>query len=175
MLSPKLRILLIIIFISFGIITLFTDVSLYIPFAFGLTACILLLGHFRHGPILGVLSSLRTGNINQAENLLASIKRPEWLSPRFLTYYYFANSLVASHRQDVEMAGVHSQKALDLGYLQPKEQIILLYNLARVAYEKKDYVESNQKLQQLLQLPIDDLQIKQRAEELELALKKIMN
>lgn len=173
MISPKLRLALIVIFIICGFAALFTQIGNYVVFAFFATSAILLMGHFRHGPMLGILVSLRKGNIPRTEQLLNSIKRPEWLSPRYQAYYHFATALVASHAQDIETAEKHSKIALDLNYLQDKEQGILLYNLARVAFEKKEWEQSKTKLSALKALSLDDLHLKQRTSELEEALKKI--
>lgn len=173
MISPKLRFILIILFVICGIAAPFAEVGKYVIFAFWATAFILLMGHFRHGPILGILVALRKGNIPQAQQLLNSIKRPQWLSPRYQAYYHFATSLVASHQQDVEIAGKHAQIALDLNLLQNKEKGILLYNLARVAFEKKDWESSKSQLSALKALGLDDLHLKKRMEELETALNNV--
>lgn len=173
MISPKLRLLLIIIFVICGFTALFTQIGNYVVFAFLATSLILLLGHFRHGPMLGILVALRKGNILRTEQLLNSIKRPEWLSPRYQAYYHFATALVASHAQDVETAGKHSKIALELGYLQDTEKGILLYNLARVAFEQKEWEQSKMQLKTLKALSLDDLHLKQRTTALEEALKNI--
>ncbi len=171
MISSKLRLLLIFLFLVCGVVSAIAPLDQYITFAFFATAIILLLGHFRHGPMLGVLLSLRKGNIPKTEILLNSIKRPEWLSARYQAYYHFALSLVASHKQDIESAGTHSLKALESDYLQNKEKVILHYNLARVAYEKQDWETAKTQLNKLRELQIEDLHLKKRIEELEEALK----
>ncbi|BDS10627.1 hypothetical protein [Aureispira anguillae] len=173
MISPKLRLFLIFLFIICGFGVLIAQIGTYVVFAFWATALILLMGHFRHGPMLSILFALRKGNIPQAEQLLNSIKRPEWLSPRYQAYYHFAMALVASHQQDIDTAEKHSEIALKINLLQNKEKGILLYNLARVSFEKKDWENSNVKLQQLKDLGVDDLHLKKRIEELETALKSI--
>ncbi|MCH2021178.1 MAG: hypothetical protein MK207_01760 [Saprospiraceae bacterium] len=171
MISSKLRLLLILLFLICGLVSVIAQLDHYITFAFFTTAIILLLGHFRHGPMLGVLLNLRKGNIPQTESMLNSIKRPEWLSSRYQAYYHFALSLVASHKQDFESAKVHSLKALESGFLQNKEKSILYYNLARVAYEKKDWDTAKNQLNTLEELKIEDLHLKKRIQELEEALK----
>lgn len=173
MITPKLRLILIVLFVISGIAAPFAQLGAYVTLAFWATALILTMGHFRHGPMLGILVALRKGDIPQAERLVNSIKRPQWLSPRYQSYYHFANSLIASHQQDIDSAGEHAEKALSLGYLHHKEQGILRYNLARVAYEKKDWETSKTQLQELKNLSLDDLHLKKRMEELEQALQQI--
>jgi len=173
MISPKLRLVLIVLFVICGIIAPFAQLGSYVIFAFWATAFILLMGHFRHGPMLGILVALRKGDIPQAEQLINTVKRPEWLSPRYQAYYHFANSLVASHHQDVDAAEQYSKTALELGYLHTKEKGILLYNLARVAFERKEWDKSKAQLAQLKALAVEDLHLKKRIEELELALNNV--
>ncbi len=172
MFSPKLRLILIFLFFICGLAAPVAGLDLYVTFAFIATAIILLLGHFRHGPILKILFSLRKGNITQAEHLLNTVKRPEWLSPRYKAYYHFSLSLVASHQQDTEGAHMHSLKALELGQLQDKEIGILYYNLARVAFENQDWEAAGEQLDKLKKLEVKDLHLKKRIEELEEALKQ---
>lgn len=158
-----------------GIVSPFAELGSYVTFAFIATALILLMGHFRHGPMLGILVNLRKGNIPKAEQLLNTVKRPEWLSPRYQAYYNFAQAMVASHQQDIESAEEYSNKALDLGYLHTKEKGILLYNLARVAYERKEWANSSKRLDELKEMKVDDLHLKKPIEELEAALKAVNN
>lgn len=172
MLSPNLRLLLIGVFFIGGVISIAASLGLYVSIVFFLTAAILLLGHFRHGPVLAVLMALRRGKVGQAEELLQTVKRPDWLSKRYRTYYYFATSLVATHRQDVNGAEQYAELALQEDYLQPREQAILVYNLARVEFERNNWARSRQHLSNLDQLPIDDLHLKERVQELHNALDK---
>lgn len=172
MIFLKLKPAFIILFIICGIIALFAQLGSFVTFAFWATAVILLMSHFRHGPMLGILLALRKGDIPQAEQLINSIKRPTWLSPRYQAYYQFANALVASHHQDVDAAEQYSKTALELGYLHVKEKGILMYNLARVAFERKDWEKSKTQLAALKELSVEDLHLKKRIEELEHALKQ---
>jgi hypothetical protein len=172
MISPKLRIVLIVLFVICGIVAPFAQLGSYVIFAFWATALILLMGHFRHGPMLGILVALRKGDIPQAEALINTVKRPDWLSPRYQAYYHFSNALVASHHQDIDAAEKHSTTALELGYLHVKEKGILLYNLARVAFERKEFDKAKKQLAELQTLSVEDVHLKKRIEELEQALNK---
>lgn len=166
MISPKLRLALVGIFFIFGIIAPFAQLGYYLTFAFIGTALILLMGHFRHGPILSILGALRRGKLQQAETLVHSIKRPEWLSPRFKAYYHFANSLLAANRQDAISSKEEAEIALGSGHLHENEQAILRYNWARSSYEQQDWTDCRIQLELLQQLSVKDLHLKKRIEEL---------
>lgn len=170
MFSPTLRLILIAVFLVGGVAALVTQLGTYVVIAFFTTAAILLLGHFRHGPMLAILMSLRKGKIGDAEKLLASIKRPNWLSKRYQAYYFFAHSLVATHRQDQTSSVEYAQLALNLNQLHDKEKGILVYNLARMAYQNNDLEAAKQHLETLKGLAVDDLHLKKRVGELEAAL-----
>ncbi|MGH1339725.1 MAG: hypothetical protein ACRBFS_26640 [Aureispira sp.] len=170
MFSPTLRLILIAVFLIGGFAALFAQLGAYIVIAFFMTAIILLLGHFRHGPMLAILMALRKGKIGDAEQLLTSIKRPNWLSKRYQAYYYFSNSLVATHRQDTAAAIDFANLALGLEQLHDKEKGILVYNLARMAYQGNNFETAQQHLSTLKGLSVDDLHLKKRVEELETAL-----
>lgn len=172
MISPKLRLLLIGLFLVCGVVSIFAQLGGFVTFAFFMTAAILLLGHVRHGPILAVLMALRQGKVQRAEELLQSVQKPDWLSKRYRSYYYFSTSLVATHREDVGTAEQYAQLALQENYLQPREQAILVYNLARAEFLGNNIAGARARLDELAQLPVDDLHLKQRVEELEEELSK---
>ena len=175
MISPRLRLILFFVFFICSILAIVTQMGNYVTFVFIITAFILILGHFRHGPVLNVLVALRKGKINDAELLLAGIKKPEWLSSRFKSYYYFSLALIASHKQNPEDALNYSQQALKLNFLQDNEKAILYYNISRSLFEKRDFSASANQLSLLKSFNITDLHLKKRIEELDNALKKELN
>ena len=169
MISPKLRLLLVLLFVVCAIICLVLKIW-YAAITLVATALILLLGHFKHGSMHMVLHALRGGKIQEAQQLIGNIKRPDWLSPRFKAYYYFALSVIATYSQDIDAAAANAKKALESGNLPSNEQGILYYNLARTAYEKQAWSESKKHLASLKQTEVQDLHLKKRIEELEQAL-----
>ncbi|MCP4438870.1 MAG: hypothetical protein GY810_07985 [Aureispira sp.] len=170
MFSSKIRWLLVFIFVITAIIAPFTDMGIWVALVFLLTATILVLSHFKFGTVLKARAALGQANVDKAEELLNEIKRPEWLSKRYQAYYHFVRSLIASFRQDADVAAEHSNKALAYQNLRTEEIGILRYNLARAAYEKRDYPNAKKELKLLRELKVEDLHLKKRVEELEHAL-----
>jgi tetratricopeptide (TPR) repeat protein len=171
MISPTLRFILMIAFFIGGFVAIFMQLGNTIAIVFFATALIMLLGHFRYGPMVSILLALRQGKIARADELLQSIKRPNWLSNRYQGYYYFAQSLVATHQKDVDSATSYANLALKINTLHDKERAILVYNLARMAYEHGDYAQAQQHYLTLQGLSVEDLHLKKRVAELEVALK----
>ena len=77
---------------------------------------------------------------------------------------------MATHRQDVNGAEQYATLALAEDYLQPREEAILVYNLARVAFERQNWKRSREHLVDLDRLLVDDLHLKERVQELRDAL-----
>ncbi len=172
MLSPKIRFVVIAFFLICGLATIFLGVGGLPTIAFWGTSLILLIGHFRHGSILQVLHALRSQEIEKAKELLQTIKRPDWLNKRFKGYYYFCLSLIATYSQDLDAADSNAQKALEIGNLPEEEQAILFYNIARAAFEKKKWKKAKKQMEKLMQIPIKDLHLKKRRDELQTILQK---
>lgn len=170
MILSNIRWLLIAIFLVTGIIAPFTDMGILVSVVFFATAFILILSHFKFGTVLMARVALKQANIDKAEELLNQIKRPNWLSRRYQAYYYFVRAVIASFRQDANSATEYSSKALEYQSLGEHEVTILRYNLARAAYEKRDYSNAKVELKNLQQFNIEDLHLKQRIEELAQAL-----
>lgn len=170
MVLSNLRWLLITIFLVTGIVAPFTDMGIWVALVFFATATILLLSHFKFGTVLRARVALGQANVDKAEELLNQIKRPNWLTKRYQAYYHFVRALIASFRQDANLAMEHSNKALAYQALGGQEIGILRYNLARAAYENRNYANAKAELKNLQKLNIEDLHLKKRIEELEHAL-----
>lgn len=166
----NLRWLFVLIFLVTGVIAPFTDMGIWVALIFFATAAILILSHFMFGTVLRARVALGQANVDKAEELLNQIKRPNWLTKRYQAYYYFVRALIASFRQDANLAMEYSNKALAYEALGGQEVGILRYNLARAAYENQNYANAKTELKNLQELNIEDLHLKKRIEELEDAL-----
>lgn len=164
------------VFLLFAFISpILLNWSFHFVLIFLFTAIILVFSHFKHGPILSILLALKKGNISKAQQLLESIQRPQWLNKRYLSYYYFAKALLASHKQDANEAIQFSEKAIASPYLQEHEKSMLRYNLSRSYFEQKDFTASRKQLEMIQISSLKDLFLKQRVEQLSEALKNQSN
>lgn len=166
MIHPRFRLILVGVFFVSAILSFFNELGLAVSLTLLFTSFLLGIGHFKHGSVLAILIALKRGQIEKAESLLASIKRPQWLTKRYQAYYHFSHSVIASFVNDLDRSKIHAQKALELKRLPDNEEGILLYNMARVAYEKNDIESCKEHLLQFEGKKIKDLHLKKRVEEL---------
>lgn len=138
-------------------------------------AALILYSHFRQGNIIPALMALRNGNIPGAEEALASIKRPDFLSKRYQAYYYFVSGLIDFYYKRIAEGCANLEKAVDLGLKNKTELSITHLNIAQGAYMQKDYEKSRKHMELCMAQNPSDLHVKQRLEELEQLLNKQNN
>lgn len=176
MFFTRIRLIMAAVFLLFAFISpILLKWSYHFVLIFLFTAVILIFSHFKHGPILSILLALKKGNISKAQQLVESIQRPQWLNKRYLSYYYFAKALLASHKQDAIEAIQFSEKAIASPYLQEHEKSMLHYNISRSYFEQKDFAASKEQLELIQLSSLKDLFLKQRVEQLKEALKNESN
>lgn len=166
MTHPRFRLILVVIFLISAILSFINQLGLTVSLTLLFTSLLLFIGHFKHGSVLAVLMSLKKGQIDRADTLLGSIKKPDWLTKRYQAYYHFSHSVIASFKKDLERSSKHAQLALDLKRLPENEEAILIYNMARVAFERNDFTRCKDHIAQLHDKNIKDLHLKKRIEEL---------
>lgn len=170
MLTKRIRLILIFVLFAGGIVALFSDP--YLAIVLWAVSLVLILGHLRHGSMIGVLRALGQGRSDKAERLLAEISRPDLLSRRYRAYYHFARGLLATQRKEHETVKVAFNKALEIGLKGRQERAVSYLSLARVAYTEKDRENAKNYLEKTKENQTKDLFLKRRIEELEAALKR---
>ena len=140
--------------------------NLYVGIMALLLALLMIYSHFKQGNIVPALMALRNGNIPAAEQALASIKRPDYLSKRYQGYYYFASGLVDFYHKRIAQGCENLEKALTFGLKNKTELSITHLNIAQGAYMQKDYEKSRKHMELCQAQNPTDLHIKQRLEEL---------
>ena len=131
---------------------------------------IILLTHFLFGNVLLAFKKLNQGKVEEAENLLLQIKRPNWLlkSPR--AYYYFTLGLIDLQKKKTGFGETHLKKALDLGLRTPTDNALAALNIAHINFVKKEFKIANEYRIKAAAFNSTDLMIKENLEKLEKAL-----
>jgi len=169
MLYSRLRLILIALFLIIGVV-LHVLVGIGSAWYLYAGAVILLATHFLFGTVWLAFSQLKKGNLALAENLIADIKKPEWLLPRHRAYYHFTKGMILLKREKVELAQPHLEQSLELGLRTPTDKALVNLNLAHLHYVEQRLNEAEQYLEAAKELPTDDLLIQQNIEQLEKAL-----
>lgn len=167
----KIRLLLILLCGVGGSVAFFFDK--WLSLALWVSAMLLMLMHFRFGPIVGVLRALGRGDVDGAEAMLNGIKRPEWLAKTYKAYYHFARGLIAFRRNEVENGKQCFLTAMDIGLPGKYERAISSLNLAHAYYIEKNKEKTLEYLQKAREIKSDDLFLKNRIEELAQATEKM--
>lgn len=165
----KIRLLLIGLFIIVGI-TLHLKVGLTPAWYLYLAAVILLLTHFLFNSVWAAFTLLRQGKILEAETLLNTIQKPEWLAKSSRAYYYFIKGMIAVQKKDIDNAKIPLEEALKLGLRNDKDSGFALLNLGHIAFIQKQFEDAKSYLMKLKALKINDLILKENISELEKAL-----
>ncbi|MEM8907096.1 MAG: hypothetical protein AAGD05_04550, partial [Bacteroidota bacterium] len=128
---------------------------------------LLLFTHFRFGNVSAAFVKLRNGQLDEAENLLDQIKRPEWLAKRHRAYYHFSKGLIATQHQDLPEGETHLKAALDLGLRSATDNAMAALNLAHLYFVGQQKTIAQTYLSQAKTFQSDDLLIREKIAELE--------
>ncbi len=110
MFSNKMRILIIVAVIGFGVYQLLNGHrSGYIAIA---GASVLAAGYFRYGPIYAAFSALQQQQTEKARKLVESVKFPNLLSQQSRAYYLWIKGAIAQGDGDFESAETWIRKAI---------------------------------------------------------------
>lgn len=170
MLYAKIRLVLVLLFLILGVVLhIYTGIEsawyLY------LASFLLLITHFLFGNIWAAYGQLRKGNINEADQMVNSIKRPQWLLKQHRAYYFFIKGMIALQRKLLDQSEQHLQQALELGLRTNNDKALVSLNLAHINYTQNKRDAALQFLEKAKSFDSNDLLIKEHIGKLEQALK----
>lgn len=131
---------------------------------------IILLTHFLFGNVSLAFKQLNKGNVDDAENLITQIKRPDWLLKSHRAYYYFVLGMIALQKKQAGFGEQHLKQALDLGLRTNTDNALAALNIAHVNFVKKEYQKAEVYRKKATSFGSDDLMIKENLKKLEEAL-----
>ncbi len=140
-----------------------------------IASIILLATHFLFGTVWAAFSTLKKGKVNEADNLLNRIKKPEWLLKSHRAYYHFTKGMIAIQHKDTPTAQNHLKQALDLGLRTDNDNALSALHIAHSSFVERDYKQSSAYLQKAKAFNSNDLMIKENLKELENALAREQN
>lgn len=106
-------------------------------------------GYFKYGTVYTAFQQLKKENIDKAEKLISKIRNPNNLSKQQKAYYHFTNGIIASEKNEFDLAKSELTKALEIGLRTKNDTSIVLLNLANVEYERKELSSANEYLNEL--------------------------
>ena len=181
--SPRTRIILIIVLIASGFVSMMLNLPPLVTFVQWFAAIMLIFSYLLFGSVNGALFLLKTGQVNRAEEfLIKGTYKVGWLLKSHRADYYFTKGLIGLYKsQDNETGrelylndGEESLlKSLEIGLGRKQERAMAYLNLAHVAFTRKDKAKVQSYLEGLQKNKTSDLQLQKKIEEMELALSKM--
>lgn len=128
-----------------------------------LIAVILLFGYFFFGPLRLIQEHMESGNLEEAEKVLASVKFPNLLYKPIRSVYYTLKGNIAMMKQDFTAAEVNMKKGLDLGMPMKEAEGASLLQMGMLAMQKNDIRQAESYIRQALRKGLPDKENKAAA------------
>lgn len=103
-----------------------------------LIGVILILGHFFFGPLRLIQQHLESGNMEEAQKVINSVKYPNLLYKPIRSVYYTLKGNIAMMNKDFDSAEKHMKKGLDLGMPMKEAEGASLLQMGMLAMQKND-------------------------------------
>lgn len=160
------RIGLIFLFVILGVI-LHRELGLEAAWYLYAGALLLTVTHYIFGNVWMAFYQLKKGNLEQAEQLLKTTRRPQWLVRQHRSYYHFTHGMIALQRKAMDAGRFHLGQSLELGLKNETDEALVCLNLAHIAFLDKDQENCQKYLDRAKSLKTNDLLIKKHLKELE--------
>ena len=146
----KYRLLIGVVMIVAGVALNLTVSGFWPVFPLYLIGLILIAGHFFFGPLRLIQEHLESGNIEEAEKIIASIKFPNLLYKPIRSVYYTLKGNIAMMKQDFDSAEKNMKKGLDLGMPMKEAEGASLLQMGMLAMQKKEIRQAESNIRQAL-------------------------
>lgn len=138
MLTNKAR--LIIAGIFFLMLVFFTQQRVYELAGVALMFCLLLIwGYFKEGPIVVAAKSFHNKDYDKAEELLLSVKNPNWLNRKRRGFYEFMMGGISLQRHDFDAAEKHYEIAAQYPLRSVNDHVAALAHVANISIRQHNY------------------------------------
>jgi hypothetical protein len=134
----KYRLLLGIVLILAGLAMNFTISGFWPVFPLYLVGVILIFGHFFFGPLRLIQEHMESGNMEEAEKIVNSIKYPNLLYKPIRSVYYTLKGNMAMMKQDFDSAEKNMKKGLDLGMPMKEAEGASMLQMGMLAVQRND-------------------------------------
>src|ERR1700730_16230172 len=125
----------------------------FLPYLVGL---VLLVGHFFFGPLRLIQEHMESGNIEEAEKVLATIYFPNLLYKPIRSVYFTLKGNLAMMKQDFDSAEKNMKKGLDLGMPMKEAEGASLLQMGMLFMQKNDIRQAESYIRQALPKGLPD-------------------
>lgn len=134
----KYRLYIGIVMILVGLALNLTISGFWPVFPLYLVGLILIAGHFFFGPLRLIQEHLESGNVEEAQKIINSIKFPNLLYKPIRSVFYTLKGNLAMMNQDFDTAEKNMKKGLDLGMPMKEAEGASLLQMGMLSMQKND-------------------------------------
>ncbi|MBS1653274.1 MAG: hypothetical protein JSU05_00385 [Bacteroidetes bacterium] len=117
---------------------------------------LLIFGHFFFGPLRLIQEHLESGNIEEAEKVIASIKFPGLLYKPIRSVFYTLKGNIAMMKQDFDGAEKMMKKGLDLGMPMKEAEGASMLQMGMLSMQKNDMKQAESYIRQAIRKGLPD-------------------
>lgn len=139
-----------------GLVMNFTISGFWPVFPLYLVGVILILGHFFFGPLRLIQEHMESGNMEEAEKIVSSIKYPNLLYKPIRSVYYTLKGNMAMMNKDFDSAEKNMKKGLDLGMPMKEAEGASLLQMGMLAMQKNDLRQAESYIRSALRKGLPD-------------------
>jgi tetratricopeptide (TPR) repeat protein len=133
----KYRLYIGLVLIALGILVN-VNAGFWPAFTLYLIGVVLIAGHFFIGPLRLIQEHLESGNMEEAQKVLNSVKYPNLLYKPIRSVYFTLKGNVAMMNQDFDAAEKNMKKGLDLGMPMKEAEGASMLQMGMLAMQKND-------------------------------------
>jgi len=152
----KYRLYIGLVLIIAGLAMNFTISGFWPVFPLYLVGFILVAGHFFFGPLRLIQEHLESGNVEEAQKIISSVKFPNLLYKPIRSVYYTLKGNLAMMNQDFETAEKNMKKGLDLGMPMKEAEGASMLQMGMLAVQKNDLKQAESYIRQALRKGLPD-------------------
>ncbi len=152
----KYRLYVGLIMIIAGVALNLTISGFWPVFPLYLVGIILIFGHFFFGPLRLIQEHMESGNMEEAEKIVNSIKYPNLLYKPIRSVYYTLRGNMAMMKQDFEGAEKNMKKGLDLGMPMKEAEGASMLQMGMLAMQKNDLKQAESYIRGALRKGLPD-------------------
>ena len=152
----KYRLYLGIIMIIAGLVMNFSISGFWPVFPIYLVGIILIFGHFFFGPLRLIQEHMESGNMEEAEKIVSSIKYPNLLYKPIRSVYYTLKGNMAMMKQDFNSAEINMKKGLDLGMPMKEAEGASMLQMGMLCMQKNDLRQAESYIRAALRKGLPD-------------------
>lgn len=132
----------------------------WLPILIGI---IMVIAHFLIGPMTILPRYIENGDVEEAQRLINSVKKPEWLFAQVRSGFYMLKANLSTMNNDLDKAEEDLRKGLEAGNTDKDSKGMAYLQLGFIAAQKGNLKESYEKLREAVKIGLPDADTTARA------------